>query len=168
MLRLRPTITEDTPGILALIGAIFREYDCLLDAEHEDTHLLDPGTYFRQRGGEFWVVEENGAVAATVGFTSVKGIAELKSLYVDPALRRQGWGGRLTGLVINEARARGCLRVELWSDTRFTKAHSLYRRLGFQQSGERDLHDSNHSREYGFFLPLDPAISSRSLGPSTR
>lgn len=154
---LRPTQPEDVPGILALIGGIFREYDCVLDAENEDTHLLDPGNYFRLRGGEFWVVEGEGKIVATVGYTVHDGVAELKSLYVHPDLRRQGWGERLTQLVIGNARAKNCGRIALWSDTRFTNAHKLYRRLGCQPMGERDLHDSNNSREFGFFLPLAAA-----------
>jgi putative acetyltransferase len=152
---LRPTIPADVPGILALIGGIFGEYDCVLDAENEDTHLLNPGEYFRSRGGEFWVVETDTKIVATVGFTVHDHLAELKSLYVDPGLRRQGWGERLTQLVVDNARAQDCGRLELWSDTRFTNAHKLYRRMGFQPMGERDLHDSNNSREFGFFLPLN-------------
>lgn len=157
MTQLRPTIPDDVPGILALIGGIFREYDCVLDAENEDTHLLNPGEYFRSRGGEFWVAENAGEIVATVGFTVHDAVAELKSLYVHPALRRQGWGERLTQMVVEHARTNDCSRLELWSDTRFTNAHKLYRRMGFQPMGERDLHDSNNSREFGFFLPLESA-----------
>ncbi|MEO6391798.1 MAG: GNAT family N-acetyltransferase [Pyrinomonadaceae bacterium] len=154
----RPTLPADVPGILSLIGSILREHDCVLDAENEDTHLLNPGEYFRTRGGEFWVVTTDGPatiILATVGFTASAGVAELKSLYVDPSLRRNGWGRRLTNLVIDHARSAECNRLELWSDTRFTKAHALYRSMGFQPNGERDLHDSNASRELGFFLPLN-------------
>ena len=154
MPQLRPTVPGDVPRILALIGSIFREYDCVLNVETEDVHLQNPGEYFRRRGGEFWVVEDAGEIVATGGFILVGEVAELKSLYVDPRRRRQGWGRRLTELVIARARERGCTRLALWSDTRFTKAHALYRDLGFTQEGERDLHDSNHSREYGFYLLL--------------
>jgi putative acetyltransferase len=156
MPQLRPTVPNDTPRITALIAAIFREYDCVLNTETEDVHLQDPGEYFRGHGGEFWVVEDGGEIVATGGFVLNGEVAELKSLYVDPLVRRQGWGRRLTELVIANARELGCTRLELWSDTRFTKAHALYRSLGFTQEGERDLHDSNHSREYGFCLLLKP------------
>jgi hypothetical protein len=66
-LNLRPTVPEDVPGILALVGEVYREYDCVLDAEGEERHLLAPGPYFRARGGEFWVVEDNGLIVPTVG-----------------------------------------------------------------------------------------------------
>lgn len=146
----RPTVPEDVPGILALIGEIYREYDCVLDAEGEEPHLLEPGTYFRAHGGEFWVVEEEGRVRATVAVALHDREGELKSLYVHPDLRRQGWGRRLTELAIDYARSRGRTRMILWSDTRFTRAHRLYRAMGFQETGIRELHDSNNTVEYGF------------------
>ena len=151
---LRPTIPQDVPGILSLIAGVFAEYDCTLDAENEDTHLLNPGPYFRARGGEFWVVEDEGVVRATGAVLLHPDAGELKSLYVHPALRRQGWGRRLTELAIDYARQHAKPRMILWSDTRFRDAHRLYRSMGFHQFGERDLHDSNNSREYGFEMSL--------------
>lgn len=150
----RPTVPEDVPGILALIGEVYTEYDCVLDAE-EEHHLLEPGPYFRERGGEFWVVEDEGKVRATVAVMLHEDACELKSLYVHPSLRRQGWGRRLTELAIAYARSRGRGLMILWSDTRFTSAHRLYRGMGFRETGVRELHDSNNSVEYGFEKQLD-------------
>jgi len=78
----------------------------------------------------------------------------LKTLYVHPSLRRQGWGRKLTTLAIAYAQAAGKQKMILWSDTRFTDAHRLYRNLGFTEMGRRDLNDSNNSVEYGFEMPL--------------
>jgi putative acetyltransferase len=153
-LQLRPTVPEDVPGILALIAEVYGEYDCVLDAETEERHLLEPGPYFRARGGEFWVVEDAGRIVATAAVMLEEDAGELKSLYVHTSLRRQGWGRRLTELTIEYARARAKRRMILWSDTRFLDAHRLYRRLGFREIGTRELHDSNNSVEYGFELSL--------------
>lgn len=154
-LKVRPTVPEDVPGILALIGEVYREYDCVLDAEGEEPHLLEPGPYFRAHDGEFWVVEDEGKVRATVAVMLHEDAGELKSLYVHADLRRQGWGRRLTELAIAHARSRGLRRMILWSDTRFTSAHRLYRGMGFQETGVRELHDSNNTVEYGFEKELD-------------
>ena len=148
----RPTITRDIPGIHKLIDEVYREYDCALDVLTDDTHLLAPGEYARARGGEFWVVESGDEILATVA-VKLPGndAAELKTLYVSPLLRRQGWGRKLSEMVIEYARARGRRRMVLWSDTRFTDAHRLYLSLGFRQLAEtRDLRDSNNTIEYGF------------------
>jgi ribosomal protein S18 acetylase RimI-like enzyme len=151
----RPTVPEDVPGILNLIAGIYAEYDCVLDAENDERHLLEPGTYFRADGGEFWVVEENGVIRATVAVMLHDDAGELKTLYVHPSLRRQGWGRRLTELAMDYARTRGKTKMILWSDTRFLDAHSLYRSMGYREIGIRELHDSNNSVEYGFEASLD-------------
>ena len=154
-LQLRPTVPEDTPGILALIGEVYAEYGCVLDAETDERHLLEPGPYFRAHGGEFWVVEEGGRIRATVAVILGENAGELKTLYVHSSLRRQGWGRKLTMLAIDYARAGGKWKMILWSDTRFLDAHRLYRSMGFHETGVRELHDSNNSVEYGFELSLE-------------
>jgi len=153
-LLLRPTAPEDVPGIHALIGEVYAEYDCVLNVEQDEPHLLEPGPYFRAHGGEFWVVEENGRICATVAVVLHEDAGELKSLYVHSSLRRQGWGRRLTELAIDYARAAGRQKMILWSDTRFLDAHRLYRSLGFHETGVRESHDSNNTVEYGFEMSL--------------
>jgi len=153
-LSLRPTRSEDVPGILALIAEIYRDYGCILDAENDERHLLEPGPYFRARGGEFWVVDENGHIRATVAVLLHAEEGELKTLYVHRSLRRQGWGRRLATLAIDYARERGSRKMMLWSDTRFLEAHRLYRSMGFTEMGTRELNDSNNSIEYGFEMLL--------------
>lgn len=152
---LRPVTKEDVPSILLLIDEVYAEYGCKLDAENEEQHLLDPIAYFRAEGGEFWVVEEAGAIRATVAVQLHADASELKSLYVHQSLRRQGWGRKLTNLAIEHARLRSRERMFLWSDTRFREAHRLYRSLGFQDCGYRELNDSNNSKEYGFELRIE-------------
>jgi ribosomal protein S18 acetylase RimI-like enzyme len=76
--------------------------------------------------------------------------AELKSLYVDKNFRQQGLGEKLTKLAIDFACKKGRNKINLWSDTQFTKAHRLYERLGFERFGKRELHDLNNSVEFGF------------------
>lgn len=154
-LLLRPIVPEDVPGVLALIGEVYAEYGCLLDAEQDERHLLEPGPYFRRHGGEFWVVEDEGRIRATVAVMLHEDAGELKSLYVHSSLRRQGWGRRLTDLAIMFARERGKRKMILWSDTRFADAHRLYRKMGFHETGKRELHDSNNSIEYGFEMAID-------------
>ena len=151
---LRPTVPQDVPGILALIVEVFSEYGCVLDAEHEDTHLLDPGPYFRERGGDFWVVEQEGRIVATVALALHGDAGEIRCLYIHRSLRRQGWGRRLSEMTMDVARQAGKRRMILWSGTRFVEAHALYRAMGFSQHGTRELHDSNNTVEHGFEITL--------------
>ena len=155
----REAVPADTPAIQQLISGIFGEYGLALVVDGVDEHLAEPAEYFHAHGGEFWVVEDCERIVATVGGLPHEGDAvELKALYVHPSIRRQGWGGRLTTLVMDYARTAGKKRVILWSDTRFTDAHRLYRGLGFRPCGRRDLNDPYDSSEYGFecALAADP------------
>lgn len=146
----RPLRPGDIPGMLALIAEVFAEYDCVLNTEADDPYLLTADTYFREGGGEFWVLEDSGLVRATVGVLLHEDAGELKTLYVQKSLRRRGWGRRLTELAMSHARDAGKPRMILWSDTRFRDAHRLYRHMGFSEFGIRILRDTNNSTEFGF------------------
>jgi len=155
-MKIRPVIKKDIPQIVKLITEVWAEYDCVLDTETDEKYLLAPGDYFRARGGEFWVAEESGEIIATVAvmFNDAE-TAELKSLYVRRAFRKQGLGESLIELVIKFARKKGAGEIVLWSDTRFTKAHRLYERMNFRNCGMRELFDLNNSIEFNFGLNLD-------------
>jgi 2-amino-4-hydroxy-6-hydroxymethyldihydropteridine diphosphokinase len=151
----RPIEQRDVPAVLALVARIFEEYGFILRAELEEPQLVDPLTWFRTRSGEFWVIEQSPEIIATVAaYIRRPGLAELKSLYVDASARRCGLGHQLVQLVIDFARVHQADRLILWTDIRFTLAHRLYERLGFLRFGERDLADSNHSREFGYMLRM--------------
>lgn len=157
----RPIRPGEEALVHALIDRCYREHGLVLDLADEcEHHLLDPTSSFRAAGGEFWVVaDDTGAIRATAALSLHRAsqgppVAELKSMYVDPAWRRRGWGRRLTNHVMAAARTAGCVRMELWSDTRFTAAHAMYAALGFVPAGRREVHDSNNSAELGFSRDL--------------
>lgn len=150
---------RDLPQVYALIAACYEQFGFTLNLEDEcEQHLKDPRAYFRAHGGDFWVVRDgDGVVRATAALylhepagPGAAPLAELKSMYVDIAWRRRGVGRSLTLMVMEEARRRGCVEMELWSDTRFTPAHAMYESLGFVRCGRREIGDSNNSSEFGF------------------
>jgi GNAT superfamily N-acetyltransferase len=105
------------------------------------------------------VAEVEGSVVASVAYRPdpEAGEVELQMLYVLAPWRRRGLGSYLVALVEAEAARRGARDVVLWSDSRFTDAHRLYRSLGFQQqAAARALHDLSHSVEYRFAKALQP------------
>jgi len=151
----RKAVPADSPAIQQLINGIFGEYGLAIAVDGVDEHLAQPAEYFHARGGEFWVVEDAGQIVATVGaLPHGSDAVELKALYVHPSIRRRRWGRRLAKLVLDYGRAAGKRTVVLWSDTRFTSAHRLYRGLGFRQFGQRELHDIYNSSEFGFECEL--------------
>jgi GNAT superfamily N-acetyltransferase len=60
--------------------------------------------------------------------------AEVESMHVHPEHRNGGVGAALLGEAIVRARALGCYRIQLTSNTARPDAHQFYERLGFEPS----------------------------------
>lgn len=139
-----------------LIARCYREYGLTLNLADEcEQHLAEPIEYFHAHGGELWALDDEAGVvrASAALYVHAEGAertGELKCMYVDPAWRRRGIGRRLTEHVMKAARAAGCARMELWSDTRFEAAHRMYESLGFARFDRRAINDSNNSEEWGY------------------
>jgi len=154
-LRLRPAHPADADAIRSIIARIYAEYGDVLDIEHEDPHLRDPCASFRAGGGELWVADAEGTVAGSGGvLLSGDGAAEIKTVYVDRPFRRRGLARALVTLAIDHARSRGCTRIGLWSDTRYTEAHRMYESMGFVRTGGRRVQLTNTFDEHRYELPL--------------
>jgi putative acetyltransferase len=105
----------------------------VLDVDGELPELRRIASHFAEAGGQFWVAEQGGRVIGCAGFTpaSEPGGVELRKLYVNAAVRKSGLGTAFCERVEAEGRRRGASFVDLWSDTRFTKAHRLYDKRGY-------------------------------------
>lgn len=142
----------DAAGVIALIGAVYAEYPGnVLDTEREERGLLAPASAFER----FWVAEQGGTIVgccalATHGDAAGREV-EMKKVYVAASLRGTGLAQQLVALVEKHAVAIGAGRIRLWSDTRFTRGHGFYRKLGYVQTGRtRELHDLSNSVEFEF------------------
>ncbi len=185
--RLRPARDDDSEGVIALIGAVFAEYEgCVLDVDLEEPELRRPASSF----DGFWVLEE-GAPPGTPEDPSVGGraaprvvgcvglglrtddsgapAAELKKLYLARELRGRGLGAMLVAHVEAAARAAGAEAIELWTDTRFTTAHGVYQRLGYARTGRsRELFDLASTTEDHYWkrlVPSGPGASAQGPAP---
>lgn len=155
---IRDARNDDEAGLIALIGGCFAEYPgCLLDVDGEIPELREIASYAERRGGRFWVAEAAGTVIGCVGLapTEIQFDVELLKLYVDRTARGRGLGRRLVGMVEEEASRRQAELIGLWSDTRFTDAHRLYERLGYERRPEtRELHDISDTVEFHYIKRL--------------
>ncbi len=88
-----------------------------------------------------WVAEDAGHIVGTLQLTFLRHlmrrgtlVAQVESVRVDAAHRRGGIGAAMMRWAIDEARRRGCSRVQLTSNKSRKDAHRFYERLGFVAS----------------------------------
>ena len=116
----------------ALIDALNDELRGLYPEPGATHFRLDPEQVTGGRGA-FLVVYRDGAPVGCGAFRLIDDeTAELKRMYVDPAVRGTGLGRRLVAALEAEARAAGARRLVLETGVRQTAALALYRATGFE------------------------------------
>jgi GNAT superfamily N-acetyltransferase len=63
-------------------------------------------------------------------------VAQIEAVFVSPASRGKGIGAEMMRFALAEARRFGCVRAQLTSQKRRTRAHSFYESLGFERTHE--------------------------------
>ena len=151
-IEIEPAHASDAPAVIALIGRVFAEYRFSWDPALEVPDLFDFDHRYARPAGAFWVARLSGHVVGSVGVERLPdGRAELHRLYLDATLRGRGVGRALVETVLEWCRRDGVHQLVLWSDTRFDRAHRLYERMGFVQTGEREVPDDpNDTREFSY------------------
>jgi putative acetyltransferase len=153
---IRPCADADGLAVSNLIAGVFAEYEDCPFVPDEFPELAAPASAFAARGGHMWVAQVAGPPPHLVGCIAIApshepGTRELFKVYVHSGLRGAGLARRLLELAIAQARREGATRLVAWSDTRFTRGHTFYRKHGFRQRpGLRALHDAGCSLEAGF------------------
>lgn len=156
---LRPPTAEDVPGVIALVDGVYREYGDRVCLDDADRDLVAIHEHYAQQGGECVVLVQGERIVglhAVVPLADQPGVCTFRRLYLDPSLRGTGWGERLMLWAIDRARELGLRRVEFWSDTRFSRAHQFFARLGFERDRRvRTMVDAwEPYQEYFFFREL--------------
>jgi N-acetylglutamate synthase-like GNAT family acetyltransferase len=83
------------------------------------------------------------------------GVAEIRFLWVDEAMRREGVGSRLLNVGEEEARIRGCRKIVL--STHSFQAPDFYRKHGYVVAGEV----ADHPRGHRHILLEKPLVSRK-------
>lgn len=145
---------DDSGPLSALIAASFAEYPGCVFVAAELPELRRPATSFALKGGRLWIADGlEGRIAGSLGVTPVpeQNAPELAKVYVDGTRRGSGLAQALFAKALDYAQQGGFAEMTLWSDTRFTRGHRFYEKLGFiRWPGERYLGDVSESWEYHF------------------
>lgn len=160
---IRAAVDADSDRLIALMEDAWRPYPgCVMDVDGELPELRRPASHWLARGGRLWVSEQADALIGSIAVDPIKDgplqeetAIEIHWMYVDRAAHGRGVAQALYAKALAFARERGVDRIELWTDTRFLRAHAFYEKLGFQRSpGSRELHDLSNSVEYHYALTL--------------
>ena len=105
-------------------------------------------SYYGGQGGAVWLAGDVGMIA-TRPLTPT--LWEICRVYVMPSCHGSGLGAALLTHAEGHARAHGATEFELWTDTRFTRAHRFYEKHGYRkQPGTKELHDLGRSVEFRY------------------
>jgi GNAT superfamily N-acetyltransferase len=119
------------PDAVRLIAALNAELTAMFP-EPGATHFSLESTEVEIDSGAFLIAYVD---AIAVGCGAVRRLdperAELKRMYVDPAVRGQGIGRALVAALEGEARLLGVARVVLETGTRLAPAIGLYQAMGY-------------------------------------
>ncbi len=146
----RRATAADSAGAAAVVRAVYAEQGFSWDAGGYHADLDDVAASYHA----FFVAELDGAIIGTAGLSEH---GSLERLYVLPPGRGQGLGAALLRAVIEEARERGFVRLEIWTDKLLIDAHRLYERFGAYRDGERVNDDPDASHEWRYVLALSGA-----------
>ncbi|MGB9429471.1 MAG: ribosomal protein S18-alanine N-acetyltransferase [Gammaproteobacteria bacterium] len=102
-----------------------------------------------------WIMELGGAIGGYGILSLVVGEAHLLNICVAPEWQRQGYGQLLLEHFIELARERGAFQMLLEVRPSNKSALRLYRRRGFEESGQRkNYYPGEHGREDALILSL--------------
>ena len=129
-------VQADTAEQIAVARELFLEYArstsadvCFQQFDGEVATL--PGRYAPPRGRLLLAFQQDLAAGCVALRELGDGICEMKRLYVRPAFRGQGGGGRLARRIIEEASEVGYQRMRLDTLASMERAIVLYQSLGF-------------------------------------
>ncbi len=124
-------VPPDAPEALALMHALVSDLLARYGADDWQGDVVPEGC--TAPSGAFVVVRAEGRPVACGGLRALApGVAELKRMYVSPAVRGRGVARALLAHLEEEARARGYRTMRLEAGTRQPEALRLYEAAGYR------------------------------------
>ncbi|MCV6600580.1 MAG: GNAT family N-acetyltransferase [Cohaesibacter sp.] len=152
---IRSARDDDGPLLAKLIADVFADYDNCLYEPSELPELDHPASYYAAKGGQMWVVEQDGELVGSLAIaqTTDDGIFELFKVYVAQKARGQGLAWSMFQQATDLIDSREGFAIKLWTDTRFVEGHHFYEKIGFEKMPvTRRLNDASDTWEYCYML----------------
>ncbi len=161
---IRDYIQGDEEKICRLIRRVYEEFGFPWLPNSDNKDCYDIYSYYLEKGGAFWVVENSGEIVGTCGYVPLSDErCELKRMYLLSEIRGEGLGKKLLAKTASHAFENGFKAMEIWSDKTLHRAHEFYKSQGATPIGERLVKDSLEDEsweEWGFELDIEKYLMS--------
>lgn len=131
-------VDASTPSDYAAARQLFREYATTLGVDlgfqHFDDELATLETLYAAPTGALLLLKDGGEPVGCVAVRQLLDGAEMKRLYVIPAMRGRGAGRALVEAICTRARDLGYRRVLLDTLPSMIEAQALYESIGFVET----------------------------------
>ena len=133
--RLRRASNKDREEVTRLVYGVLKEYDLEPDPGATDADLEDIEQSYFQRGGTFFVLEEeNGSIIGAYGLYPLENLmCELRKMYLSSSHRGKGLGRLLLDDALLRARQLGFRKMVLETASVLKEAIALYKSYGFAE-----------------------------------
>ncbi len=150
---------RDRAAAVALIAQVLAEYGLTCEPTESDRDALEVEACYWETGGEFWVVENAGALVGTAGYRPTpRGdrAVELRKMYLLPQARGQGLGRYRLSQLESAIQQRGFNQIWLETASVLKEAVELYEASGYEPAS--GVETARCDRIYR--KPLTPAAST--------
>jgi GNAT superfamily N-acetyltransferase len=133
---------QDVPAICSLYKRVWESEPAGIPAELLKSWMPTPLEFTSwMEGVTYFAARRDGRLLGVVGCEPKHGSCRLVRLAVEPDGRRQGVATALLGAALEWAKRSNCAVVWIDAHDRFGAAASLFKRLGFTESGVLHRHD---------------------------
>lgn len=126
---------SDRAHIVTAIRSVLEEYGLPWEPNEADRDVVEVENFYLNRGGEFWVVEQQGRIVGTAAYypieRGVKGV-EIRKMYLLPSVRGRGLGKFLLRQLERAIAASGFQEIWLETASVLKEAVQLYETNGYQ------------------------------------
>jgi putative acetyltransferase len=131
--RLRLANNKDCEKVTELVYGVLKEYNLKPDPACTDTDIEDIEQSYFERGGTFYVLEEeDGSIIGAYGLYPIdKATCELRKMYLHRSYRGRGLGKLLLEDALLKARQIEFKRMTLETASVLKEAIGLYKSYGF-------------------------------------
>jgi putative acetyltransferase len=127
----------DRHAVAAHIQAILMEYGLANEPVGADQDVLTIEQSYWEKGGEFWVVEDQGCLVGTAGYYPVnrgEKAVEIRKMYLTPEVRGKGLGRYLLQALERVIIAKGYTHAWIQTASALKEAVQLYEQNGYEKT----------------------------------